>query len=254
MAHIIVDFLSATLERSVEFAVILPSITAPELGIYKSGEAHYEGQAKYPVVYLLHGYLNDYHSWEAYTSIERYAEENNIAVVIISGENKSFSNVHNDYFEDFIEGELQDFVKGTFPISDRPEDTYIAGLSMGGFGALYHALKYPEKYQAVGAFSPAIIEKYEGCRKKTVNLTELLKKDIAEGIDLPWMYVTIGNKDDLLPEVKPYLQEMKKSHVEGYQKIVPGYAHEWPFWDIEVKYFLEMLPRTDAYAGTKKRI
>lgn len=254
MAHIIVNFLSATLERSVEIAVILPTITAPELGIYKSGEAHYEGQAKYPVCYLLHGYLNDYHSWEAYTSIERYAEERSIAIVLISGENKSFSNIHNDNFEDFIEGELQDFIKGTFPISDRMEDTYIAGLSMGGYGALYHALNYPEKYMGVGAFSPAIIETYPGTRKKKVDLTKLLEKDIQSGVDLPWMYVTIGNKDGLLNEVKPFLTCMKKNHLEGYQKIVPGYDHEWPFWDIEVKYFLDMLPRSDAYAGTKKRI
>ena len=254
MAHIVVNFLSATLERAVEFALILPTIAAPELGQYKSGEAHYQGQAKYPVLYLLHGYLNDYHSWEAYTSIERYAEERNIAVVIISGENKFFSNVHNDLFEDFIEGELQDFVKGTFPISDRPEDTYIAGLSMGGFGALFHALKYPDKYQAVGAFSPAIIEKYDGYRKKAVNLIDFLKKDVKNGVNLPWMYVTVGDKDDLLPEVKPYLQMMKKYKVEGYQKIIPGYAHEWPLWDTEVKCFLDMLPRTDVYAGNKKQI
>ena len=254
MAHIVVNFLSATLERAIEFVVILPTITAPELGIYKNGEAHYEGQLKYPVLYLLHGYLNDYHSWEAYTSIERYAEERNIAIILISGENKFFSNVNNDDFEDFIEGELQDFVKGTFPVSGRMEDTYIAGLSMGGFGALYHALKYPNKYMGVGAFSPAIIETFQGTSKKKVDLTKLLEKDVAEETDLPWIYCTIGSKDDLLNEVKPFMNAIKKHHLESYQKVIPGYGHEWPFLDIEVKNFLDMLPRSDAYAGTKKRI
>src|SRR5574344_1575626 len=252
MAHIIVNFLSATLERSVEIAVILPTITAPELGIYKNGEAHYEGQLKYPVLYLLHGYLNDYHSWEAYTSIERYAEERNIAIILISGENKFFSNVNNDDFEDFIEGELQDFVKGTFPVSGRMEDTYIAGLSMGGFGALYHALKYPNKYMGVGAFSPDIIQETKG-NKKAINLTKMLDEDIKEGIDVPWLYIAVGNKDSLLRENKVFFKKMKSLKVEGYQKIVPGYDHEWAFWDMEIKYFLDMIPRTDAYANTMEK-
>ena len=82
----------------------------------------------------------------AYTSIERYAEERNIAVCTFSAENKYYLNSKDEKFEDFLEEELPDYLLGNFPLSNRREDTYIAGLSMGGFGALYHALRLNEQY------------------------------------------------------------------------------------------------------------
>ena len=253
MAHINVNFISSTLQRPVDFDIIIPSITVPELGKYQNNEFRYEGQSKFPVLYLLHGSYNDHHSWFAYTSIERYAEERGIAIVLISGENDYFLNTRKSRYEDFLENELQDYIKGTFPISNRWEDTYIAGLSMGGFGALYHALKYPDKYMGVGAFSPDIIQETKG-NKKAINLTKMLDEDIKEGIDVPWLYIAVGNKDSLLRENKVFFLKMKSLKVEGYQKIVPGYDHEWAFWDMEIKYFLDMIPRTDAYANTMEKI
>lgn len=253
MAHMNVNFISATLKRAVSFDIIIPSVSANEIGPYNNGEIKYCGSNKYPVLYLLHGSFNDCKSWQAYTSVERYAEERNIAVVLVSGENKSFLNIRDELYEDFLENELQDFVKFNFPISDRWEDTYIAGLSMGGFGALYHALKYSEKYMAVGAFSPGIIDDIKS-KKNPINLTRMLEEDVMNGIDVPWMYITVGSKDPILEEDKPFIQKMKKLHIEGYFKIVPGYDHEWEFWDLELRYFLDMIPRNDPYKNSKRRI
>jgi S-formylglutathione hydrolase FrmB len=109
--------------------------------------------AKFPVVYLLHGFANNHAQWTGYTNVELYAEERRIAIVNISAENKAYAKVGADDFKRFVSEELPEFVTNYFPISTAPEDTYIAGLSMGGYGALMHGLTRPERYHAIGAFS-----------------------------------------------------------------------------------------------------
>ena len=84
MGHFTCNFISYSLNRSVTVNVILPTLTCPEIF---AGEKSHEVKEKYPVLYLLHGGINDYSSWERYTSIERYAEERRIAVVTFSSEN-----------------------------------------------------------------------------------------------------------------------------------------------------------------------
>ena len=123
---------------------------------------------KYPVLYLLHGMGNNHATWTGYTNVEMYAEERNIAVVNISGENKAYIRTEGDDFFKFISEELPDFICGMFPISDRPEDTYIAGLSMGGYGTLVHGLSFPERFAAFGAFSAGT----KRVRMRTAELTE----------------------------------------------------------------------------------
>ena len=130
MAKLTCNFLSYTLHRAVDITVIVPSICFPEMMAPNPSHAKAE---KYPVLYLLHGYGNNHATWNGYTSVELYAEERNIAVVMLSAENKSYINHGGDdnYF-DFISHELPEFVQSMFPVSSRPQDTYIAGLSMGG--------------------------------------------------------------------------------------------------------------------------
>ena len=71
------------------------------------------------------------HSGVVIQMFELYAEERQIAVVMISGENKKYIDQDEDLFVDFIENELPEFITQVFPVSTRKEDTYIAGLSMG---------------------------------------------------------------------------------------------------------------------------
>ena len=179
MAKFNCNFISYTLIRTVDVTVIIPSPTIPEAMVFNSERfmnvdsvekkqqskeqiqkmetPSHTKKEKYPVLYLLHGYGNNHATWSGYTNIELFAEERNIAVVMISAENKSYVNhVSGDLFFDFIQKELPDFVCGMFPVSQRPEDTYIAGLSMGGFGTFLHAFSNPEKYAAMGAFSAAV--------------------------------------------------------------------------------------------------
>ena len=153
MAQIRCNFLSYTLRRAVDLTVIIPTMCFSEM---MAENPHHPQGAKYPVLYLLHGYGNNHATWNGYTSVELYAEERNMAVVMLSAENKAYINHGGDdnYF-DFISKELPEFIQGMFPVSSRPEDTYIAGLSMGGYGAVVHGLSQSQRFAAIGSFSGA---------------------------------------------------------------------------------------------------
>ena len=254
------------LKRNVNVNVFCPGLVPDEAS---AGVKTHKIKAKYPVLYLLHGYWGNENSWLENSSVARYAEERQICIVTFSGENNCYVDVGDfkddvspmmfspDYY-DFIETELQDFVRNYFPISHRMEDTYMAGLSMGGYGTLIHGLAHPRKYRAIGAFSPMpslrkgrlgdfdsfskeILRKYEP--------VEIIKKAKS----LPAIYYSYGDKDFLLDVQDWFEEELKKLNVEHTYKRMEGYAHEWALWDRELESFLIWLPRTDAYAKMPRR-
>ena len=155
MAQLMCNFVSYSLGGGVDIAITLPTLSSCDLGQGKT--PCHTPQGKYPVLYLLHGHGNDYKSWYRFTSMERYAEERRIAVVTCSVGNKAYMNAaYGENYYDFIAKELPEFICGNFPVSERREDTYIAGLSMGGYGTLAHALDRPQAFRAAGAFSPGV--------------------------------------------------------------------------------------------------
>lgn len=279
MAKITCNFISYTLKRTVDITVVIPTITIPESfvkgaekikgvknsqsalkGFSTAPVADYVGRPKFPVLYLLHGMGNNHATWTGYTNVEMYAEERNIAVVMISAENKSYVNNNGDNFYDFIENELMDFVKGNFNVSDKPEDTYIAGLSMGGFGTLVHALSNPEKYCALGAFSAAIElnpAALSGGKEEPVN-PDYDPKTLAERIyenkgKFPKMYIACGEKDFLFEANKAFKDRLTEMGNKVEWVTMAEYGHEWRFWNIQIEKFLDWIPRTDVYANGGKR-
>ena len=173
---------------------------------------------KFPVLYLLHGHGNDYLSWERFTCVSRYAEEYRIAVVSVS----------------------------------------VGNTSMGGYGALVHAMKDTEQYRAVGAFSPATVwakdleEKVGHKFPEPMDLYQIIRDDVDAGKKLPDIFFCVGNNDFLIESVdrfEEYLNELKIDH--RFDR-VDGYEHEWRFWELELPEFLDWLPRTDSYAKMGK--
>lgn len=244
MAKIQCNVISYTLMRTVDIDVILPTVTIPESMINK-GKIHHDYHKKFPVLYLLHGFGNNHAQWCGYTNVELYAEERQIAVVMISGENKKNIDQDEDLFADFIENELPEFITQVFPVSTRKEDTYIAGLSMGGFGALYHGLSHPEKYSAIGAFSPGI--EMQG---NPIDLYEVLDQCQHE---IP-IYMACGDKDFLYDTNVQFVKSLKEKKMSLTWLSVPGYEHEWRFWDKCIEEFLDWIQRSDAYANAKRKI
>ena len=253
MAQLHCNFFSYTLGFGVDIEVTLPSMTPCDMG----GDRTHALPAKFPVLYLLHGHGNDYRSWSRCTSLERYAEERRIAVVTMSVGNKGYMNAeYGENWYAFVGHELPEFVAAYFPISSRREDTYIAGASMGGYGALAHALGHPERYRAVGAFSPATDWGERPSRighsmPEMLSLYELL--DRAEGKKLPDLYCCIGDGDFLLESAKRFHKNLEGRGIPHRFELVAGYEHEWAFWDRQLPEFLDWLPRTDAYAALPRR-
>lgn len=156
------NFISYALKRTVDITVVVPTPTLTDgftLEMDPGAPISHKPRHKYPVLYLLHGMGNNHATWTGYTNVEMYAEEQNIIVVMFSAENKSYINspgingMLQDKFFDFLHKELPDFVGGMFPALTEPEHTYIAGLSMGGYGTLVHGFSSPEQYRAMGVFS-----------------------------------------------------------------------------------------------------
>ncbi len=276
MAKLTCSVISYTLLRTVDITVVIPTVTIPGSMGMDGQKPRHTPEYKFPVLYLLHGMGNDHSGWTAYTNVEFFAEERNIAVVMISGENKAYIDWEGgDQFYKFIEEELPDFVCGLFPISDRPEDTYIAGLSMGGYGTLVHALGAPERYAAFGAFSAAInmpkissdmdVDKVmaesaggaaPAADKKfdRFDPNDLADKIAADGKKFPKVYMACGGKDFLLQSNHDFRDKLISLGADVTYDEIPEYGHEWRFWNIEVEKFLDWLPRTDPYAGKKRQI
>lgn len=244
MAKIQCNVISYTLQRTVDIDVILPSVTIPE-SMFNKGKVHHDYLQKLPVLYLLHGFGNNHAQWCGYTNVELYAEERQIAVVMISGENKKYIDQNDDLFAEFIQNELPEFITQVFPISTRKEDTYIAGLSMGGFGALYHGLSHPEKYGALGAFSPGI--KMDG---NPIDIFEVLD---TSSVDIP-IYMSCGDQDFLYDTNLEFLDSLKEKGVDVTWVSEPNYEHEWRFWDLCIERFLDWIPRTDDYVNMKRKV
>jgi putative tributyrin esterase len=269
MAKFTCNVISYTLKRTVDITVVIPSPTIPEsMGMGIEGKPSHTPKEKYPVVYLFHGMGNNHATWTGYTNVEMYAEERNIAIVNISCENKSYINGETDSFFDFITDELPDFVCGMFPISSKPEDTYIAGLSMGGYGTLVHALSHPERFAAFGALSAATKQKNF---KRTFTIDNMGKSDptdvlnpdydpetlanrIAEsGKKFPKVYMACGGKDFIYQSNVDFRDKLIALGADVTWDEIAEYGHEWRFWDIEIEKFLDWIPRTDYYAKQGKR-
>ena len=130
--------------------VLMPQKSSTQIGMDGSAAAP-EGS---PVLYLLHGCSDDQSIWMRRTSIERYAATCGIAVVMPFGARSFYNNTSDgSRWWDYISEELPAILPGFFNVSTKREDTFVAGLSMGGFGAFKLALNHPERYAAAARLS-----------------------------------------------------------------------------------------------------
>jgi len=260
MALIHVDFFSHVLGMHSEMEVILPQEAAGQIGM-----ASREGSGTYPTLYLLHGMSDDHTIWQRRTSIERYAADKGIAVVMPTTHLGWYTDMHLgfNYFT-FIARELPVICRTFFPrMSHRPEDTFAAGLSMGGYGALKLGLLAPETFGAVAALSGGLdaasicetntalgknpglwydifgpADQVRGSDNDLFAVAERLKQS---GGMLPDVYMWCGTEDFL------YEQNVKmRDHLNalGYNLTYeesPG-DHQWKYWDEKIQTVLDWLP------------
>lgn len=269
MALLQINLLSRSLMRTVPVTVVLPADKMT------SFEAPLLPEKKYPTLYLLHGIFGSTLDWMSGTCIERYATEHDLCVVMPSGDNAFYVDRPgaNQNYGQFVGQELVELTRRMLLLSRERKDTFIGGLSMGGFGALRNGLKYHETFGAIVSLSaalqtdtmpqwtddaPVFMQRRsyaEGCFG---DLDKLLQSDkhpknlvdkLAEGgAEPPAIYMACGDSDGLLPNNQDFVDYLKAKNIPVTFEIGPG-GHEWPFWDAYIQRALDWLPIPQVGTG-----
>lgn len=243
MALLTCDFFSEVLEVGTSMTVVLPQATTEQIGVAGGDDGGRD--APPPLLYLLHGLSDDHTAWLRYTSIERYATARGLAVVMPAVHRSFYADeAHGHRYWEFVSEELPGIVRSFFRVTDRPEETFVAGLSMGGYGALKLALTHPDRYAAVASLSGVadirqlarrleraeLVERvFDGAFTDTDDLYALL--DAADPATLPRIYVACGAQEDRLVEPNERLAEQARAKgADVTVDIRPG-VHEWGLWD-----------------------
>lgn len=152
MAFIQMSVLSKSLMRTVPVNMILPVDKMVLPGMPEREEKPYK------TFYLLHGIFGNYTDWVCGTRIQRFAEENDLVVVMPSGDNAFYVDrpASHNFYGEFIGEELVKLTRKMFPLSRKREDTFIGGLSMGGYGAMRNGLKYGDTFGYIVSLSGAM--------------------------------------------------------------------------------------------------
>ena len=254
MAIIQMNYVSNALFRTVPVQVILP---VDKL----TPDGQLPPRKKFKTLYLLHGLIGNCTDWITGTRIQRWAEERDLAVVMPSGDNSFYVDrpASQNCYGQFIGEELVEITRRMFPLSEKREDTFIGGLSMGGFGAVRNGLKYADTFGAVIGLSAALhifegaqgaVERKEfaeaifgdlAAAEKSDKNPRVLVNALAGKSDLPKMYLACGTEDDLLPASRLYRQLLTEAGFDVTYFEGPG-RHDWDFWDDQIKRVIDWLP------------
>jgi S-formylglutathione hydrolase FrmB len=253
MALLRCDFFAETLGLSTSMTVILPQQTTGQIGMTGSvGE-------DVPVLYLLHGLTDDDTTWTRRTSIERYASELGIAVVMPQVHQSFYADeVHGLPFWTFLTEELPELVHGFFRTSTSRADTFVAGLSMGGYGAMKWALREPQRFAAAASLSGALglSDQHGGGDPWFRGILDRAFGDVpiegggndvrhlvrtANPSALPALYVACGTDDFLYGESVAFIEDARGAGVELTTSLGAG-DHDWDFWDRAIQDVLAWLP------------
>jgi len=262
MSFITFEFFSKCLLRKVSVNAIIPF--------------DMEGDRHFKTLYLLHGLTDNKDGWLLNTRIYQWAREKKLAVIMPSGENMFY--LDNDALMDrhgeFIGNELVAASRKLFRLSEKREDTFIAGLSMGGYGAIRNGLKYHETFGYLAGMSAALImdmmhdpewrkmrgefhewiafgdmDKVIGSNKDPRAQIKMLKDS---GVDFPQIYLSCGTEDGLIVPTRE-LHECLSEHGIEHKYVETAGAHDWDFWNTDIQRILEWLPLDDASVAEEWR-
>ena len=203
-----------------------------------------------PTLYLLHGMHGDHTGWCRKSCIERYAEDRGIAVVMPDGENGFYHNMKygKDHFT-YVSEELIEYTRRVFRLSTKRERTFICGLSMGGYGAFYLALRKPELFAGCASLSGCvdIVERlkvcqwtreaaaiwgdeFRTCAKDTDSDLKWLISHFPVDAPKPKMFSVCGRQDHLFADNVRFSEFMKEKPFD-FTFVEDDGVHNWEFWD-----------------------
>lgn len=271
MAIMTTNFYSYCLNRTVPVEVVLPTDKVS----YPDGKPMAKGPFK--TMYLLHGLHGNYIDWITQTRVIRWATQHDLALVMPSGDNKFYvdSALTGDRYGTFIHRELVDFTRATFNLSHEREDTFIAGLSMGGYGALVNGLAHPETYGAVIGLSSALqtdaivsssdVPDEHGFTRdvwrgilgfdpadfadSACDPDRLARKLAAHDGPKPRIYLGCGTEDHLLGGNVAFRDLLRELGLDVTWFEAEGHAHHWEFWNLAIERVIEWLDLGEATQG-----
>lgn len=256
-----VSFLSESMGEERRVNVLLPS--------------DYETSTRrYPVLYLLHGLGDDQTAWSLMSNVSGYAAQYPLIVVMPDASRSFYVNSAADpkaRFEDYIAKDLIAYVDSHYRTIPLKRSRAVAGLSMGGYGAMLFGFKHYRKFSAAGSFSGAVAiahdapvrpNETEAGRRSREEIQKLFgAKGTAEraerdpvmlvekvpATEMPLLYISCGAQDFLVFQNRAFVDLLAKKRIAyEYREISPR-LHTWDLWDDQLKVFLGILAETPGF-------
>jgi Predicted esterase len=252
MATMQINFFSKSLKKIVTIAALIPidSFNGPEsvscvpAGGYKS-------------LYLLHGFSGTFSDWLTGSNIQELSQEYNLAVFMPSCGNNFYldDTERSELYQQFVGRELVETTRQLFPLSHERGDTFIGGLSMGGFGAIHTGFAFPETFSSIAALSSALIihtiagispdfkdpmADYKYYRAVFGDLDHLIESPnnpetladmlLHEKKNFPRLFMACGTEDFLIKENRAFHDFLVSRNIAHDYTESAG-VHDWKFWN-----------------------
>ncbi len=254
MASFTLSLKSDALGGQTSVSVVLP--------VFEDMESEIRAGERFQTLWLLHGGGGDHTDYLRKTAIEHWAVRHKLAVVM--------PEVGNSFYNDLPDGpqcyayvvdELPRLLRKHFPLSDLREDNFIAGLSMGGFGAAKCAFNHPERYAAVALMSTGPVGPHQLARlfpqddarfertfgkmdaiPGTANdVWHVLEQAMAAKVALPRIYDCCGTEDFAYEHFQAFRTFAEGIGVPVTYAEWPG-THSWDFWNEALPRIIDWLP------------
>ncbi len=233
------DFFGEKLGKMSSFNILIP-----------------EGDGPFPVLYLLHGYSDNHTAWSRFTSLERYIADRKLIVVMPDGHVSFY--INNPFpgglpYEDHIVYDVVDFVDRHFNTLPQRDGRALAGLSMGGYGAMLHAIKHADRFCCASSLSGAL-----GVAHMPTQGNQRLLPHLEAGIPIediccfeqakrlptmdtpPAIRFDCGTDDFLYKQNVAFHEHLDELDVEHIYKAYPG-IHNWDYWDQHIPETLDFV-------------
>jgi putative tributyrin esterase len=261
MSLLQLHFQSLALMAPTTITVLLPPAFL-DMNDQRSFNEIYQPKNKFKTLFLFHGACADASSWLLGSKIQNYALMHNLAIVLPSVENSFYADLkHGSAYWTFISEELPRYVRSILPLSEKREDNFVAGYSMGGYGALKLALNKPDQYAAaislsgvvdiVSAFKHPILPifniadyfgSFEQLERSNSNLYAQISSLKERNVSIPKLYMACGTEDFLNDMNIKFRDFLLENSVELTYEEGRG-VHDWEFWDEYIQRGLDWLEK-----------
>ncbi len=249
-----IQFESKLVGKTLPYNVLLPV----------DYDQHASKTKRYPVVYLLHGLTGHYDNWFDRSKLADHAAPYGLIIVTPEGNDGWYTDsasVPSEKYETYIVEELLPDVQRRYRTVESREGRAIAGLSMGGYGALKFGVKHPHTFAFAGSMSGAmdvaswketasfqwiwktllpVFGPDDNANRPANDLLKLFREMPAEKVGaLPYVYFDCGTEDPLFPSNRALAEILLQRKIPHQYRQLPG-KHDWQYWDTQVKEVLRL--------------